>query len=203
VAGHGRRGSRAGLRISEATALAVEDVDFLRRAVHVRRAVKRVRGRLVLGPPKGGKERTVPLPDSVAVALAEHIRQHPPQPVTLPWELTGKPVTAHLLFTTPATGNVIEQSRWNGATWHRARKAAAPAHGQDTGFHALRHYYASYLVSEGADIVSVSQALGHHSAAFTLDVYAHLMPSAADRIRAIIDRTGTVPSPAQETGTRR
>jgi integrase len=195
-------GAGIGLRISEATALVVEDIDFLRRSVHVRRAVKRVRGRLVFGPPKGGKERTVPLPGSVAVALAEHIRQFPPQPVTLSWETTGKPVTAHLLFTTPATGNVIEQSTSNGATWHRVREAAAPAHGQDTGFHALRHYYASDLVSEGADIVSVSQALGHHSAAFTLDVYAHLMPSAADRIRAIIDRRDTGPAPAQETGTR-
>ncbi len=195
-------GAGLGLRISEATALAVEDVDFLRRSVHVRRAAKRVGGRLTFGPPKGGKERTVPLPGSVAVALAEHIRQYPPQPVTLPWETTGKPVTARLLFTTPATGNVIEQSTWNGAAWHQARKAAAPAHGQDTGFHALRHYYASDLVSEGADIVSVSQALGHHSAAFTLDVYAHLMPSAADRIRAIIDHRGTGPAPAQAAETR-
>jgi integrase len=193
-------GAGLGLRISEATALAVEDVDFLRRVVHVRRAVKRVRGRLVFGPPKGGKERTVVLAGTTAVALSEHIRQHPPAEVTLPWETTGKPVTAHLLFTTPA-GGVIEQSTFNGAAWHRARRAAAPAHGQDAGFHALRHYYASDLVAEGADIVSVSQALGHHSAAFTLDVYAHLMPSAADRIRAIIDRRGTGPAPAQEAET--
>jgi hypothetical protein len=57
-------------------------------------------------------------------------------------------------------------------------------------------------VSEGADIVSVSQALGNHSAAFTLDVYAHLMPSAADRIRAIIDRRSTGPAPAQAMETR-
>jgi integrase len=193
-------GAGLGLRISEASALAVEDIDFLRRAVHVRRAVKRVRGRLVFGLPKGGRERTVPLPDSVAVALSEHIRQHPPVPVTLAWETTGKPVTARLLFTAPGE-KAIEQNNWNATVWHRARKAAAPAHGQDTGFHALRHYYASDLVSEGADIVSVSQALGHHSAAFTLDVYAHLMPSAADRIRAIIDRRGTGTEPAQEAGT--
>jgi hypothetical protein len=78
------------------------------------------------------------LPASVAVAPAEHIRQFPSQPVTLPWEATGKQVTAHLLFTAPSTGNVIEQSTFNGAAWHRARRAAAPAHGQDTGFHALR-----------------------------------------------------------------
>jgi integrase len=193
-------GAGLGLRISEATALAVEDIDFLRHTVHVRRAVKRVRGRLVFGPPKGGRERDVALPGSVAVALAEHIRQFPPQAVTLPWEATSKPAAVHLLFTT-ASGQAIEQNAWNATVWHRARKAATPTHGQDTGFHALRHYYASYLVSEGADIVTVSEMLGHHSAAFTLNTYAHLMPSATDRIRAIIDRRETGSSPAREAQT--
>jgi integrase len=194
-------GAGLGLRISEATALAVEDIDFLRHTVHVRRAVKRVRGRLVFGPPKGGRERDVALPDSVAVALSEHIRRFPPQAVTLPWETSGKPAAVHLLFTT-ASGLVIEQNGWNATVWHRARKAAVPTHGQDTGYHALRHYYASYLVSEGADIVTVSEMLGHHSAAFTLNTYSHLMPSAADRIRAIIDRREIGASPAREAGNR-
>jgi hypothetical protein len=31
-------------------------------------------------------------------------------------------------------------------------------------------------LSEGTDLVAVSRALGHHSAAFTLSRYAHLLP---------------------------
>jgi len=44
-------------------------VGFVRRVVGVGREVGVVGGRLVLAPPKGGKERDVPLPDSVALRL--------------------------------------------------------------------------------------------------------------------------------------
>ena len=43
-------------------------------------------------------------------------------------------------------------------------------------FHAFRHTFASIHLSEGTDIVAVSRALGHHSPAFTLSRYAHLLP---------------------------
>jgi integrase len=44
------------------------------------------------------------------------------------------------------------------------------------GFHALRHTYASIQLAAGVNIVQLSQVLGHHSAAFTLSVYTHLIP---------------------------
>ena len=72
-------GSGLGLRQGEVFGLAAGDVDFLRRTVHVRRQVKRVGGgRMMFGPPKGGKERTVPLPQTVALALSAHIAACPP-----------------------------------------------------------------------------------------------------------------------------
>jgi hypothetical protein len=77
-------GSGLGLRQGECFGLAVDDVDFLRRVVHVRHQVKIVRAKLVFGRPKGDKVRDVPLPDTVALALAAHLKQHPAQPVTLP-----------------------------------------------------------------------------------------------------------------------
>jgi hypothetical protein len=43
------------------------------------------------------------------------------------------------------------------------------------GFHALRHSCASRLIASGRNIVQVSRWLGHHSPAFTLNTYAHLM----------------------------
>ncbi|MGW3656791.1 hypothetical protein ACWD6R_14340 [Streptomyces sp. NPDC005151] len=53
--------------------MAVEDVDFLDSIVHVVRQVKLLRNRPVFAPPKGGKERDVPLPESIAFALAGHL----------------------------------------------------------------------------------------------------------------------------------
>ena len=78
-------GAGLGLRQREIFGLAVDDMDFLRRKVHVRRQVKRVGNRAWFALPKGSKERTVPLAQHVAVALAQHIEQHPAAEVTLPW----------------------------------------------------------------------------------------------------------------------
>jgi integrase len=43
------------------------------------------------------------------------------------------------------------------------------------GFHTFRHTCGSLLIAEGRNSVQVSRWLGHHSPAFTLTVYAHLL----------------------------
>lgn len=177
-----------GLRQGEAFGLAVEDVDFLRRVVHVRRQVKRLANSLVFAPPKGGKDREVPLPDSLGLLLSAHIAAHPPGAVALPWRsLDAGPATAQLLFTT-VEGRAITRTPFTQKHWHPAlRKAGMPV-GRENGFHALRHYFASALLYDGVDIRALAVYLGHHDPAFTLRVYAHLVPDAADRMRAVIDR---------------
>jgi integrase len=44
------------------------------------------------------------------------------------------------------------------------------------GFHTFRHTFASIHLSEGTNLVALSRALGHHSPAFTLSRYTHLLP---------------------------
>lgn len=44
------------------------------------------------------------------------------------------------------------------------------------GFHAFRHTFASLHLSRGTNLLQLSRALGHHSAAFTLSRYTHLLP---------------------------
>ena len=48
----------------------------------------------------------------------------------------------------------------------------------------FRHFYASGLIADGCDVVTVQDALGHSDASTTLRVYAHLWPKAEDRTRA-------------------
>jgi integrase len=43
-------------------------------------------------------------------------------------------------------------------------------------FHTFRHTFASIHLSEGTNLLQLSRALGHHSAAFTLSRYTHLLP---------------------------
>ena len=56
-----------------------------------------------------------------------------------------------------------------------------------TGFHELRHYYASLLIRHGESVKVVQARLGHASAAETLDSYSHLWPDSDDCTRTAID----------------
>ncbi len=52
-----------------------------------------------------------------------------------------------------------------------ARRAGIPR----VGFHAFRHTCASMLVERGLSPLRLQRWMGHHSAAYTLDVYGHLI----------------------------
>jgi integrase len=64
----------SGLRIGEAAALRVEDIDFLRGRVHVRRNSVEVGGRLIEGTPKGGANRVVSIPPHVVGELSRCVK---------------------------------------------------------------------------------------------------------------------------------
>lgn len=180
-------GAGLGLRQGEAFGLAAEDIDWLRRVVHVRRQVRIVGSTMTFAPPKGGKERDVPLADSVALRLSAHIAAHSPAPVTLPWKVPdGKPVTVALVISTPQ-GAALHRSNFNVGSWQPALRAAGVLAGQANGMHALRHYFASACLANGVDIRALSEYLGHHDAGFTLSTYTHLMPDADERARGAID----------------
>ena len=57
--------------------------------------------------------------------------------------------------------------------------------------HDLQHTTASLILQDGASILYVKEQLGHHSAAFTFDVYEHLLPGgnkeAVDRLDNITE----------------
>ena len=44
----------------------------------------------------------------------------------------------------------------------------------DARFHDTRHSYAVAALQSGDDVKTVQETLGHHTAAFTLDVYGHI-----------------------------
>ncbi|SFG13450.1 tyrosine-type recombinase/integrase [Streptomyces mirabilis] len=188
-----------GLRQGEVFGLAVEDVDFLSGVVHVVRQVKLLhRHRAVFAPPKGGKERDVPLPESVAFALARHLKNFPATEITLPWKtLDGPPATAALLFT-GSMGLALDRNRFNDRVWRPALRAVDVETGRDNGMHALRHFYASVLLDAGESIKALSEYLGHHDPGFTLRTYTHLMPSSGTRTRAAVDRVFRDGEPADD-----
>ncbi len=193
-------GSGLGMRFGEIRALAVDAIGI--RRIQVKRQVKSVNGRLWFAAPKGGKERDVPMTESVSFRLSAHLQAFPAVPVTLPWNEPGnrrhgQPVTAELLFA-GRQGGPLNPSTFNTTAWTPAREAAGIPVG---GPHQLRHYFASVLLAGGVDIKALSEYLGHHDPAVTLRVYSHLMPSAERRmLRAIEDAFAEADGPgtAQE-----
>ncbi|MDL2253118.1 tyrosine-type recombinase/integrase [Ruminococcaceae bacterium OttesenSCG-928-I18] len=54
-------------------------------------------------------------------------------------------------------------------------------------FHDMRHSYAVMALMGGDDIKVVQSTLGHHSAAFTLDTYAHVTEQMQEESAARMD----------------
>jgi integrase len=77
-------GAGLGLRHGEACGLSPDDIDWLRGTVQVRRQVKLIGPHELFGPPKYGREREVPLPESVKAYLATYVGKWPAGPITLP-----------------------------------------------------------------------------------------------------------------------
>ena len=160
-----------GMRQGECFGLTVDRVRFLERVVTVDRQLVTVQGRAPeLAPPKTrASNRMIPLPQVVVDALAAHLAEFPAGPDGLVFTLSGKPITRSVF----------------GHKWRAAVKAAGLPAG--TGFHALRHYYASLLIRHGESVKTVQSRLGHASAVETLDTYSHLWPDSEDRTRDAID----------------
>ncbi|MGW0333299.1 tyrosine-type recombinase/integrase [Streptomyces sp. NPDC003011] len=199
-------GSGCGLRQGEILGLAEDAVRLDRDTLRVTAQVKLIRGVAVFAPPKGNKERDVPLPSSVASALRRHIEKHSPLGIKLPWMRPDGPlVERRLIFTNTADG-IVWRSNFNIHEWKPALAAAGliptPEPGEpyasarQHGMHALRHFYASVLLDAGESIKAVSEYLGHSDPAMTLRVYAHLMPSSNERARRALDGVfGTAQEP--------
>lgn len=155
----------AGLRLGEAAGLQVGDVDFLRREIRVRRQVQgQTRASVKIVPPKAGSARTVPIADQLVELLSVQ--------ASYAWG------DEQWLF---GFGELLHRNS-AGHQWRRTRAEA----GIDDRFtvHSLRHFYASGLIADGCDVVTVQHAMGHASATITLDTYSHLWPRSEDRTRA-------------------
>jgi len=181
-------GSGAGLRLSEAIALEVDSVDFLGRQILVRQQIARDVGRpMCLRLPKGRKTRIVPMAETVAKELSQHLEAFPPAELPI-LDMTNrsKPVqrTGKFLFVS-RNGKVMRDNWFSDQVLRKARTAAGLP--DEFTFHDLRHFFASLLIRHGESVKSVQAALGHATAAMTLDVYGHLWPDSEDRTRAAVD----------------
>ena len=148
-----------GLRRGELLGLKWEDIDLEHGDLRVRRQIARIDGRVVEAPLKTRNAyRTLPLAEDTVSILEEQKKKVGSSPWVFP-SATGDPISPdsvlHML--------------------HRVLKRAGLP---EVRFHDLRHTFATLALQNGVDIKTVSGMLGHFSAGFTLDTYAHVTTSA-------------------------
>jgi integrase len=177
-------GAGSGLRQGEAFGLTVDRVDFLRGTVKVdRQLVLMPSGPPTFGPPKTeASYRTIPVPQLVVDALSAHLAEF------------GRG-TDGLIFTN-TDGGPIRRTRFSDVWRPVAKAVGLPPR---TGFHALRHFYASALIHHGESVKVVQSRLGHATAAETLDTYSHLWPDSEDRTRAAVEAAFQPPADSTRT----
>ena len=148
-----------GLRRGELLGLKWEDIDLEHGDLRVRRQIARINGKVVEAPLKTKNAyRTLPLAEDTISILKEQKKKVGSSPWVFP-SATGGPISPdsvlHML--------------------HRVLKRAGLP---QVRFHDLRHTFATLALQNGVDIKTVSGMLGHFSAGFTLDTYAHVTTSA-------------------------
>lgn len=137
----------AGVRVSEACGLDVDDIDL-------DRATARVLG-------KGSKERVVPFGAPAARALGAYLTRGRPA-------LVGERAPA-ALFLGARGGRLSPRSVYDLV----ARLVGPLAGTSALGPHALRHSAATHLLDGGADLRTVQELLGHASLG-TTQIYTHV-----------------------------
>jgi integrase/recombinase XerD len=134
------------MRRAELCQLKVEDIDSHRMVIHIRQG-------------KGGKDRDVPLSANLLETLRAYWRWMRPQTYLFPGTVNNwradRPITTKNVWIA-----CVEAARRAGIT-----KRVSP--------HLLRHSFATHLMENGADLLTVQTLLGHSNPKDTA-IYLHL-----------------------------
>jgi integrase len=171
-----------GMRSSELRGLRWQDVNFKRSEINVNQRADQYKE---IGPTKSeAGVRTIPVPPLVTTALKAHKLKQPHGTELVFGNPDGEP-RSHT--------NIVNK----GLIPAMVRAGVTVAAGKDeegqpilkakyTGLHALRHFYASWLINRkedgglGLPAKMVQERMGHSSIVITMDTYGHLFPRADD-----------------------
>lgn len=113
---------------------------------------------------KGGKERMIPVADSVIIDLKDYLDHDRPQLL--------KAKSSQYLFLTTHANPLTRELLWS-ILQKAAQQSPLTKHLHP---HILRHTFATHLLENGADLRSIQELLGHENIA-TTTIYTHVSKS--------------------------
>jgi site-specific recombinase XerD len=152
-----------GLRCMEVRNVRIQDLDFDRKQLKV------VQG-------KGKKDRYVPLSEHLIRGLKKYIEAEKPQD----WIFNGKPLPNR------AGGDFDSRYSQRGVQWVIKQASALAGIKKDVCVHTLRHSFATHLLEDGLDIVSLKNLLGHENIETTME-YLQIAQLASQKVFSPLD----------------
>lgn len=162
------------LRPGELLGLKIEDLDFERGVIFVRRSAWYSK---LQSPKNDGSIRALPMPKPLASRLKVYLQSWRPNPAGLLFATAnGTPLCAN---------NVVQRELWPVLDILKIPRC---------GLKAFRHMHASLLVDEGAPVTVAQAQLGHADPRVTLGIYSHVIGdshrNAVEKIAAVLDPSG-------------
>ena len=177
-----------GLRRGEVLGLEWQDIDFKNSSLTVRQASQYVSaiGIYTKDPKTETSNRMISIPESIIKLLKEYKRKQ----LEARLRLGDKWIETNRLFV-----------QWNGSPMHPDtitkwfRQFLEDKNLPYITFHGLRHTHATLLISQGLDVRTVSNRLGHAQTSTTLNIYAHAFAKmdreASDKLDNLLYREDT------------
>jgi integrase len=165
-------------RPSEYLGLEWKDIDLERGTVSIARAIERVSGGWRFAETKRARSRRViKLQRWILELLTGLLTKTSSKPECSSWG-----GGAELIFTTPG-GRPIDSDKLATTCKSILQKAGLPT----IRLCDLRHTGATLALAAGVPPKVVSEQMGHASAAFTLDIYSHVLPHMQEEVAAKVE----------------
>jgi integrase/recombinase XerD len=145
-----------GLRCFEVRNVAIRDLDFDRLMLHVRKG-------------KGKKDRYVALSKHLIRGIKTYLTCENP----VEYLFNGKPEGR-------AGGDLDSRYSQRGVQWAVQQAAKEAGISKHINVHTLRHTYATHLLEDGMDIITLKEQLGHECIDTTL-MYLHIAQSGRNK----------------------
>jgi integrase len=169
-----------GARRGEVCGLQWGDIDFEQRSIRVERSVSATRAHgIFVKPTKTGGVRRVSITTQAIEALVAHRARAE--------SAAGRVGQSAFVFTADPSGCRPWRPELVTRRWERLRALSGLP---NVRLHDLRHFVATELLTEGIDVRTVANRLGHARTSTTMDIYWAFVPArdrdAADHLEAVL-----------------